>query len=239
MYEPSPAWPHGPLSELFPDLFTVLGTNKIQHAGVHLQTSRTMLVVRAGSSLTLINSVRLDAAGLEALDALGAVKHVVRLGAFHGRDDPFYRERYRARLWALPGTTHEDGREPDELLGEAGELPLRAARVLIFRSAKHPEAALLLPGQGGILVTCDAVQNWSSIDRYFSAETGASFDAQGLIREANIPSTWLGACEPKRDDFERLLGLEFRHLVSAHGEPLLNDARAKLAASIQRVFAGV
>src|SRR5262245_30842796 len=116
MYEPSPAWPHGSLRELFPDLFFVIGTNKVHHAGVDLQTSRTMLVVREAGVLTLINTVRLDPSGLEALEALGKVQHVLRLGAFHGRDDPFYRDRYGAQLWALPGSSHADGREADRLL---------------------------------------------------------------------------------------------------------------------------
>jgi hypothetical protein len=46
MYSPSPAWPHGPLREFFRDLFFVVGTNRLRHAGIDLQTSRTMLVVR-------------------------------------------------------------------------------------------------------------------------------------------------------------------------------------------------
>lgn len=236
MYEPSPAWPHGPIRGFFEDLFFVVGTNKVHHVGIDFQTSRTMLIVREAGELTLINTVRLDPAGLRSLEALGTVKHVMRLGAFHGRDDPFYRERYDALLWALPGSAHADGREADRLLSEVTELPLRSARLLEFRSAKHPEAALLLSLEGGILVTCDAIQNWSSVDAFFSAETGAMFAAQGLIREANVPSTWLAACQPQRDAFDRLLTLDFRHLVTAHGEPLLEDAYARVRASVHRVF---
>jgi hypothetical protein len=235
MYEPSPAWPHGQITQIFDDAFFVMGTNRVHHAGVDLQTSRTMLVVREAGDLTLINSVRLDAAGLAALELLGSVKQVIRLGAFHGRDDPFYRDRYAASLWALPGSAHADERDADRSLSEA-EAPLRGARVCVFRSAKHPEAALLLPGHGGILVTCDAIQNWARADPFFSAETAAMFEAQGLIRQANIPSTWLAACAPARDDFDALLALDFRHLVSAHGEPLLDDAHACVAARVREVF---
>lgn len=85
MYEPSPAWPHGPIRAFFENLFFVVGTNKVHHAGIDLQTSRTMLVVREAGELTLINTVRLDPAGLRSLEALGTVKHVMRLGAFHGK----------------------------------------------------------------------------------------------------------------------------------------------------------
>lgn len=235
MYNHNPAWPHGPLTRIFDGSLYVMGTNRVHHAGVDLQTSRTMLVLHDAGELTLINSVRLDAAGLAALEALGTVRHVIRLGAFHGRDDPFYRDHYDALLWALPGSAHADGREADRLLSDSEPLPC-GARLFVFRSAKYPEAALLLPGQGGTLVTCDAIQNWAAIDRFFSAETAAMFTAQGLIRPANIPSTWLAACAPARADFERLLALDFRHLVSAHGEPLLEDAHGRIEATVRGVF---
>jgi hypothetical protein len=195
-----------------------------------------MVAVRGRDGLTLVNTVRLDDDGLRKLESLGPIAHVVRLGAFHGRDDPFYRDRYRAKLWALPESMHADGRKADHDLVPCGVLPLRDAELFAFESAKYPEAALLLLRDGGILITCDAVQNWSTVDRYFSAETGARFTAQGLIRPANIPSTWLGACEPDASDFRRLLALEFRHLVSGHGEPLLHDAHSRVSMRVAEVF---
>jgi hypothetical protein len=174
---------------------------------------------------------------LRKLESLGSIAHVVRLGAFHGRDDPFYRDRYDAKLWALPESMHADGREADHVLVPRGVLPLRDAELFVFESAKYPEAALLLRRDGGVLITCDAIQNWAIVDRYFSPETGAQFTAQGLIRPANIPSTWLAACEPDASDFRRLLALEFRHLVSAHGEPLLHDAHSRLSVRVAEIFA--
>jgi len=39
--------------------------------------------------LTLINPVRRDEEGLRALEALGEIKHVLRLGPLHGMDDAF------------------------------------------------------------------------------------------------------------------------------------------------------
>ena len=234
---PSPAWPHGALTPLLDDLFYVVGTNHVHHAGTDLQTSRTMLVIRDGDRLTLVNSVRLDEAGLAALSSLGTVTDIVRLGAFHGRDDPFYRDRYAARLWALRGSTHVDGLLEDRALVTDGELPIANASVHVFATATHPEAALFLERSGGVLVTCDAIQNWAVVDRFFSTETGATFAAAGLIRSVGIPTTWTGACSPAVHDFERLLALPFRHLVTAHGEPALDDAHERVEAEVRRVFA--
>jgi hypothetical protein len=236
MFEYSPAWPHGTIEVAFPEIYFVLGTNRTHHAGVDIQTSRTMVVVREGDGLTLLNTVRLSEEGLRDLEALGEVRNVVRLGAFHGRDDPFYRDRYGATLWALPGAEHVDGRSADRELAPGGPSPISGSEVFVFASAKLPEAAVLLHREGGILITCDAVQNWTRVDELFSPECGALFTAQGLIRAANIPSTWLHACEPSAGDFRRLLALPFRHLISAHGEPLRDEAHALLLARMKEVF---
>lgn len=236
MFEYSPAWPHGALAAAFPDVFVVVGTNKTSHAGVDFQTSRTMTVVREAGALTLLNTVRLDDAGLRALETLGEVRHVVRLGAFHGRDDPFYCDRYGATLWALPGVEHADGRATGRPLADGGPGPLADGAAFEFTSSRLPEAALLLARAGGILITCDAIQNWTHVDRFFSPECGAMFAAQGLIGPANIPSTWIGACQPRIDDFRRLLALPFRHLISGHGEPLRDEAHPRIAASVAAVF---
>lgn len=238
MFEYSPAWPHGALQPAFPEVYYVVGTNRTHHAGIDIQTSRTMTVVRDGGSLTLLNTVRLDDEGLAALDALGQVRHVVRLGAFHGRDDPFYCDRYGATLWALPAATHADGRATGRTLAPGGPFPLTDGAVFEFTSARFPEAALLLAREGGILITCDAIQNWDGADRFFSPQCAELFAAQGLLRPANLPSTWLHACQPSPDDFARLLALPFRHLISAHGEPLRDEAHARIAASVAAAFPG-
>lgn len=237
MFAYTPVWPHGALQRAFPGVHVVVGTNRTHHAGVDFQTSRTMTVVCEDGALTLLNTVRLDDEGLAALEALGQVRHVVRLGAFHGRDDPFYCDRYGATLWALPAATHADGRAADRTLAPGGPFPVSDGAVFEFTSARFPEAAVLLAREGGILITCDAIQNWTHVDRFFSPQCGAMFEAQGLIRPANVPSTWREACQPSPDDFTRLLALPFHHLISAHGEPLRDEAHARVAANVAAAFA--
>lgn len=73
MTQYSPAWVHGEIKEIFPDLFFVMGTNVTTHEAVELQHSCNMVVVKHGNELTLINTVRLDDKGLAALDCLGQV----------------------------------------------------------------------------------------------------------------------------------------------------------------------
>ena len=63
--------------------------------------SRNMQVLKQGDELVLVNTVRLDDAGLEALDALGRVTHVVRLAGFPRRRTV----RLRARVHLAVATT--------------------------------------------------------------------------------------------------------------------------------------
>src|SRR4051812_4807672 len=97
-----PAFAHGRLHELFPDVFFVTGSLQMK-SPLPIRFSRNMTVVRDGEHLTLVNSVRLDAAGLEKLDSLGRVTDIVRLAGHHGMDDPFYKERYGAKVWVVAG----------------------------------------------------------------------------------------------------------------------------------------
>src|ERR1700742_3063575 len=98
-----PALHHGRLEEVFPDIFFVTGEMQTVLKGAPFQFSRNMTVVRDADALTLINTVRLDDAGLGQLDALGRVVNVVKIGSLHGRDDAFYKARYGATFWAAPG----------------------------------------------------------------------------------------------------------------------------------------
>lgn len=55
--------------------------------------------------------------------------------------------------------------------------------------------------------------------------------------EINMNSKWLGATHVKSSDFERLLHtLNFRYLITAHGEPLLNTAYEQVTVTFGRVF---
>ncbi|GEM_PF-3074825 len=94
------AMKHGDIEEVFSDVFFVTGSCSSRRP-LPMKFSRNMTVVRDGNELTLINTVRLNEAGLKQLEALGQVKHVIRLAGFHGVDDPFYKDRYGAKVWSV------------------------------------------------------------------------------------------------------------------------------------------
>jgi hypothetical protein len=231
-----PALPHGPLEEVFPGVFFVSGMMKTRLMDANWQFSRNMTVVRDADALTLINSVRLDDAGLARLDALGRVTNVVRIGSLHGRDDAFYKARYDATLWALPGMTHEHGLGADKELRSGGDMPFAGCSVFEFRATKLPECILRIDRAGGILVACDSLQNWLAPDEFFSDQSRQMMTQAGFFQTANLGPVWVKVNEPKAEDFVRLRELSFKHALCGHGAPLRDTAKEAYTARFQRVF---
>jgi hypothetical protein len=231
----SPAWPHGEIIQIFEDIFMVTGTNIIVHDGVRIQTSRNMLIVRQKRELTLINSVRLSDNGLESLEKLGHVKNIIRIGAFHGRDDAFYQSHYNAHFWSFSSLELSHGERIDFDLNKE-KLPLENSQLFVFETTSYPEGIIILNIAGGVLISCDSIKNWTKKDKYFDKETFALMKSLGSIGEAQIDATWLQAMKPSREDFEKILCLSFEHLVSAHGEPLRNKAKNSVQDSIINIM---
>ena len=234
---------HGELTEVFPDVFVVRGTLPMgaSRGGTPRVITRTMTIVRVGGELVVFNSIRLTADGERALQALGPVRHVVKLGAFHGIDDPYYVDRYGATLWAQAGARHKRAlvheHEYSEGYPPAG---LAAATVFEFAMTRLPEACVLLPEHGGILLSCDSVQNVATLDGCVGVEHIFTKEA-GFLRPAGIGKFWRDGMA-KDDgptlmhDYRRLLELDFKHALTGHGPPLIDTARADLRATVQFVF---
>jgi len=236
-----PALPHGAIREVLPGVHFVTGT--VRMAKPPLRFSRNMVIVREADRLVLVNCVRLDTAGLAALDALGKVTDVVRLAAGHGMDDPFYRERYNAKVWTVAGQRYTAGfdanakdvyLEPDVSMGPGTELPLTDARLYTIR-ASPPEALLVLDRHDGTVVAGDCLQNWGKTDAYFNWLARVMMPVMGFIRPHNVGPAWLKACKPPKEDVRGILGLDFSNLLPAHGEAVIGNAREQFRAAIERV----
>lgn len=233
--EPSypPALPHGDIEEIFPDVFLVTGVMQI---GRLFRFGRNMIIVRQGGSLTLVNSVRLDEPGLERLDALGKVEHVMKLGYYHDRDDAFYVDRYQARFGALPGHTHRPGLTADVEMTADTEPPLDSARLFVFETIQKPEALIHLDRGQGMLLCCDALQNWAGPTAEFNLLASLLMRGMGFFKPHNVGPMWIRYMKPRKDDFERLQALPYEHVLGAHGAPVKGGARDKYGATFARMF---
>ena len=219
-----------------PGIHFVSGQVRPKFGDRSFQFSRNMTIIQDGDDLALVNTLRLDDAGLARLDALGTVKNLVRLGAFHGRDDAFYKDRYNVPIWAPAGTPHERGVTTDTELvhGQAG--PCAGSSVFIYETSNVPEALLHLDRHGGVLISCDSLQNWAETDQYFDEVSAAFMAKSGFIRPANVGPGWRRAAEPEASDFERIKKMKFKHLLSAHGAPLLDEAHEALSETFAELF---
>ena len=232
-----PAYPHGAIEPFGEDLFLVRGSIDFNRL---IRLSRNMAVVRSGSELTLVNPIRLSEQGLRALDALGSVRHVVRLGSFHGSDDPFYVDRYQPTFWSQPGGKRYKAPSIDRALSVGGELPFAGARLVSFSASLHPESVLVLARGRGVLLTCDALQHYGD---YSNANWAARIvlPILGFPKTTLIGPLWLKAATPPggslRPDFERLLALDFDTMLAAHGTLLKTGAHAAVERAVARAFA--
>lgn len=230
-----PALAHNAIEEILPDLFFVSGAMETVLMDLDWQFSRNMTIVRDGERLILINTVRLSDDGLKELDRLGRVTDVVRLGALHGRDDAFYLDHYQAQYWAMPGLEPEE-HPTTQTLSATSPLPIDDAALFQFETTNIPEGVLHLRRDGGILIACDALQNWLEPDKHFCDASRRRMEQMGFFTPANVGPVWLQAAEPAADDFSRLKVLNYKHVLCGHGQPLLNSAKEEFNATFSRLF---
>ncbi|WGL15286.1 hypothetical protein PVT68_10945 [Microbulbifer bruguierae] len=220
--------PHGRIRQLLPDFFVVRGTARIAPGVV---VNRNMGIVRSGEDLLLVNPVRLCPAGEERLCDLGRVRQAVRLGYYHGCDDLYYRDRFNVFFWRQEHSNHYPVPPADQFLVDGGTCPVSGGRVFEFSNSRVPEAALLVPQAGGLLLTCDALQYWRDW-------TGCSWAGKWLLRFGGVHrgmqvvQSWRSRATPGDEnsqrwlaaDFQRLLNLPFFHLLAAHGDFCADNA---------------
>ncbi|WP_136658179.1 hypothetical protein [Nitratireductor sp. XY-223] len=233
---------HGDLVEVFPGIHFVTGTVAIS-GPVPARFSRNMTVLVEDGDVTLVNTIRLGEAGLKALEGLGRVKHVLRLAGFHGMDDPFYKDRYQAKVWSVdaPYIAGFDGKgeayfSPDVVLDDDTALPVKDARLALFKSASTGEGLLLIEREGGIVVSGDCLQNWARTNRYFNLPARLLMRLMGFIKPHNIGPGWLKAAKPDPAEVRRILSeLDFEHVLPAHGDPVTGNAKQLYAPVIAKL----
>ncbi len=239
------ALPHGKIEEVFPNIYFVTGTIGMP-GPLPMRFSRNMTIVREGERLILVNTVRLSEDGLRDLDALGRVTDVIRIAGFHGMDDPFYKDRYGAKVWAIRGQKYVEGFkqdaatyfDADETMDASTQLPLSGAKLFVFESAKVPEGLLRLEHDGGVVISGDCFQHWHTADRFFNFPAKIMMRVMGFVKPHNIGPGWLAQAKPSPDELRKLLDWPFEHVLPAHGAVVRGNARDKYRPSIERVLRG-
>ena len=127
------------------------------------------------------------------------------------------------------------------MLTADGALPFGRARLFTFEGALQPEGAILLEGEGGLLITCDAIQHYGDYS-YNNLPARLMMPFIGFPKTTLVGPIWLKMLTPEggslKGTFERLLELEFDRLLAAHGTLLESGAHAAVKAAIDKAFDG-
>jgi len=235
MKDHPPASRHLPLRECFPDVWLAASVNSMAiPLGFKITFSRNMVAVRAVDGWVLLNPVRLSESAEAELLAKAPFRHAVRLGTYHGRDDGYYVDRFGVEFWGVPGEQSYPEPVFSREITEDGPFPIAGAQVVIFRNATRAECVVFLP-QHRLLVTCDSVQHYDG-DPLVSMLGKLVMYPMGFFTPCVIGPIWLKTVTPPggtvRADFERVLALDFDHLISGHGTPKLGGAREALARNV-------
>ncbi len=240
----APAMPHGEITQLFDGIWFVTGS--LQFKKPPMRFSRNMTILGHDGELTLINTLRLDDAGLAALEALGEVKRVIRIAGFHGMDDRFYADRYGAEVLCVEGMIYARGLDPSTARPEHhyfqphtwidadAALPLPGARLHLI-PGKIPEALIHLDRDGGILISGDALQNWAKADAYFNWPARIAMKLMGFLKPHNLGPGWVKGAVPDMAAVRALLDLDFEHVLPAHGFAVIGGAKEKFRPAIEKV----
>lgn len=232
----APVYPHDPIVQIADDVYMVRGAIRMNPL---VRITRNMAIVRDDRELTVINPLRLDAAGESQLEALGTVRRVMRLGPFHGIDDPYYVDRFKAEFWCQPGGTTYPEPAIDVEMSPRTALPFAAGKLFCFDRTKQPECIVLLERGTSLLLTCDAIQNYGDYS-HNNLAARLIMPFIGFPKTTLLGPLWLQAMtiagESLKREFERLLEWQFDALLSAHGTLLRHGAHAAVAAACKRAF---
>jgi len=230
-------YPHGEVEEIGSEIYVVRGSINLNPL---VRITRNMVFIRQGSELSLINPVRVDDRVLKQMASLGEIKRVVRTGAMHGIDDPFYVDTFGAEMWSQAGGTIYTKPSIDVVINDGTALPFDNAKIIEFKNTKEPECALHIADDDGILITCDAIQHYGDYSyNNFLARVMMPFI--GFPKTTIVGPIWLKLMTSEggslESDMRQLLDAKFDRLVSAHGTYLPNGAHQAVEKAIDKAFA--
>ena len=159
----------------------------------------------------------------------------------HGVDDPYYIERYDAELWAPGHSEAHPEPKPTLMFDATTALPFPNASLFCFKGLNQPEGALLLSRGPGLLITCDAIQNYGDY-RHNNLVARLLMPLIGFPKTTIVGPMWIKVMTPEsaslESEFRRLLELDFDQLLSAHGSFLETGAHEACERAVDKMFSG-
>ena len=233
----APIYPHGEVEEIGANVFMVRGSIKLNPV---VRITRNMVFVRSGNEISLVNPIRVDDRVLEQIKKIGTIKHLLRTGALHGIDDPFYIDHFKPTMWSQPGGSIYTQPPIEVELSADTELPFPNASLVIYENTLEPECGLHIADDDGLLITCDAIQHYGDYS-YNNLLAKVMMPFIGFPKRTIVGPVWLKLMTPDgmtlENDLRQLLKLPFNRLIAAHGTYLKQGAKDAVDQAIVTAFA--
>jgi hypothetical protein len=224
---------HGSLLPVVDGVFLVRGTFRM---GPGMSIGRTMTVVVGDDGLVIFNAVRLSEDGVAELEKLGPVKHLVKLSESHGLDEPYFVDRFKPTVWAMPDAKHERGVTTSRVLGP--DSPIAGGVVIDYPGTSGwRERGYVVHHGGGTLIATDAIQNHADGE-------GGSFLGGVVTRMMGFKGGVIVAPMWRRMQkvsgakvtaaFAPLVAQSFENLVTGHGPALIGGADERVRSAVAK-----
>ncbi len=224
-------FPHGPLQQVLPNIFTVTGT--IRLFGL-FQYSRVMTILNDNGTLAIINPVRVEDDLLNEIHKLGQIKYLLKIGQLHCVDVPFYMDNFSPELWINRDDPSIDESHSPHYFDDVDEIPILGCKVKTVEGSKIKESILVTPGDGGCLHSCDAYVNMGSDPNHNWLTANLS---KFLPNPTYIGPNWIKLAKPPEDSMKSVLDFDFENFIPAHGKPLIGNAKKEIGNYLESFYA--
>jgi len=220
--------PHGPLSPVDSNLWTVTGTIRMPVG----EFERRMSVARLrDGGLVVYSAIALDDDEMARLDAWGRVAWLVIPGDDHRLDAKIWLDRYPTTHVAAPAGAREKALEIVPVESAAPDFGDPDVRWITVPGTREHEAALTVRGdKGTTLILNDLIANL----RHEHGFTGWMLRLMGFAGdEPHIPGVRRLALvkdgHALADQLQAWSGIADLHcILVSHGEPIVDDPRGEL-----------
>lgn len=205
----------------------------------------TVYLCPSSGEVTIFNALRMPEVVEDAIIALGPVKHVVKLGQFHGSADAYYVKNPKfgsPRYWGVKGMTTAEGLDFSDTLGP-GNAPIAGSEVVIIDGMPYPESVILVPvpGRPRALIVCDALSHISSFSLFSYVTRPIMWWLNFLCEDgAPVPPTlWLKSAVKLMGEaavvgwFEKLFAMDWGAFTCAHGPSIAECDRGRLGKALK------
>lgn len=171
--------------------------------------------LKTSDGVVFIDPLKPSPALTEKLEALGEPIAVLLTNAHHERDADWFRKRYEIQIYAHEQAPHDCDIKIDVLVLNGEKLP-GGLKAIHLPGATASETAYYAKSRGGIVLVGDALLRLPN------------------NKLALLPAQYIEDRKQTIQSLRKLLDLDFKVMTFAHGDPIVGNAKRKIAAFLKR-----